>query len=440
MSLVPVDVSGLRLPLRTLPTVLILGAFLLTTLGAAAETFGETGRGTAFGTAFVFPDHILEAYEKFFAGANSSLFVASYMFTSGAIAGLIEKEKRARPWLNISILIEGVPVGGVTSEEKEILCRLGYPGRSTNASAPARVLLYNGTARYMHAKYIVADDSGVLVTTENLVDSALSGNRGWGTILDDDKLAAEFLNVFFEDAGAASDVHSLCEAREMNASNDTNGTNAKEGISDIGSDGGAFSPREFAGADARAIFAPAATDDIIGIIGSANRSIYVAQFSAPRSWARRDNPLLDALLSAARRGLEVRVLLDGSYYNKKENGETVAWLNLTAAEEELDIRGRLFDGKHLDLEKAHTKGMIIDNTTVLVSSINWNQNSLENNREAGVLIHSDVAAAFFADVFAQDWNAQDRAPAVKVDAVKLLGAAGAFLIVGGAAAKVFKRI
>lgn len=52
----------------------------------------------------------------------------------------------------------------------------------------------------------------------------------------------------------------------------------------------------------------------------------------------------------------------------------------------------------------HNKGMIIDNTTVLVSSINWNQQSITRNREAGVLLENPAVATYNAEVFLSDWN------------------------------------
>jgi phosphatidylserine/phosphatidylglycerophosphate/cardiolipin synthase-like enzyme len=52
----------------------------------------------------------------------------------------------------------------------------------------------------------------------------------------------------------------------------------------------------------------------------------------------------------------------------------------------------------------HNKGMIIDNTTVLISSINWNEQSVRKNREAGVLIENKEIAKYYATVFFADWN------------------------------------
>jgi phosphatidylserine/phosphatidylglycerophosphate/cardiolipin synthase-like enzyme len=45
----------------------------------------------------------------------------------------------------------------------------------------------------------------------------------------------------------------------------------------------------------------------------------------------------------------------------------------------------------------------IDEKAVLISSVNWNENSLKNNREVGVIIIGEPAL-YFANVFKHDWN------------------------------------
>ena len=77
----------------------------------------------------------------------------------------------------ITIIVEKSPAGGLIGEE--ILCELEKGGID--------VYLYDGAARYMHAKYIIKDSKEVLVSTENF---GSSGGRGgseqagtrWGSV------------------------------------------------------------------------------------------------------------------------------------------------------------------------------------------------------------------------------------------------------------------
>ena len=46
----------------------------------------------------------------------------------------------------------------------------------------------------------------------------------------------------------------------------------------------------------------------------------------------------------------------------------------------------------------------MDNTTVLISSINWNEPSLMKNREAGIIIENKEIASYYASAFYTDWQ------------------------------------
>ena len=51
----------------------------------------------------------------------------------------------------------------------------------------------------------------------------------------------------------------------------------------------------------------------------------------------------------------------------------------------------------------HNKGIVSDDMA-LVTSINWTVNSVNNNREVGVIIHSKEVADFYAEAFNNDFN------------------------------------
>ena len=56
------------------------------------------------------------------------------------------------------------------------------------------------------------------------------------------------------------------------------------------------------------------------------------------------------------------------------------------------------------ITKLHNKGLIVDMEYVLISSVNWNYNSPNNNREAGIIIESEEAAKYFSEIFQYDWD------------------------------------
>lgn len=106
-------------------------------------------------------------------------------------------------------------------------------------------------------------------------------------------------------------------------------------------------------------------------------------------------------IAAARRGVRVRILLSDSFLNPddpKDNTRTVTYINDLAARERLDLQGRIFTSNIAALDKIHNKGVIVDGRKVLISSINWSQNSPANNREVGLLLEHPAIGAYYTDV------------------------------------------
>jgi phosphatidylserine/phosphatidylglycerophosphate/cardiolipin synthase-like enzyme len=173
----------------------------------------------------------------------------------------------------------------------------------------------------------------------------------------------------------------------------------------------AFEPRTVRGSFAVLPFlAPdtaLSTETIVGAIQGARGRVFVEQFSLGSSWGEVPNPFLEALIDAARRGCEVKLLLDSNDYNLEtlnDNDEVITRLERLAREEQLNFEAKLADLDTLDLTKIHTKGLVVDGTLVMISSLNWNANSVYN-REAGVIVESSELGAFYEDVFRHDWQA-----------------------------------
>ena len=117
------------------------------------------------------------------------------------------------------------------------------------------------------------------------------------------------------------------------------------------------------------------------------------------------------------------MLLDSYWFNiedEKDNDEMVALINRIGISEHIPLEARLVDLAANEIEKIHNKGVIVDDQRVLVSSINWNSNSPNFNREAGVIIdHRDVAR-YFLDVFEDDWNSSIKSHETNTDYLKIV--------------------
>ena len=109
------------------------------------------------------------------------------------------------------------------------------------------------------------------------------------------------------------------------------------------------------------------------------------------------NDLLQALIDAANRGLDVKVLLDDCAYYADS-----AAANLTSAlvlqQRGVEVR---FDDPGLT---THTKLVVIDGQTVVLGSTNWNYYALQQNCEiAMAFVHLPEVAAAFETFFQSLW-------------------------------------
>jgi hypothetical protein len=89
---------------------------------------------------------------------------------------------------------------------------------------------------------------------------------------------------------------------------------------------------------------------------------------------------------------------------------TVDALNSLANKPGLDLQARLVSNYH-DLGVLHNKGVIADDQ-VLVSSINWVDASVFQNREVGLVLSSPTVSSFFADFFWRDWAVDPDPPVI----------------------------
>ncbi len=358
-------------------------------------------------TTFVSPDCSFPVLQREIDAASSSIYLNLYQFEHpllmDALGAAVDRG------VTVKLLLESSPVGGLTDEERY----------SMNQALEHGVDVRLAEDPYInHAKYAVIDNRTLIVMTENWkltgvpVDNSF-GNRGWGIALRDTGVANYFTALFFEDfyRGAA-----------LTADIPDPGTSSRSAWIPQGAFAPSFEPITVTGEfTVTPIIAPDSALDngsILGVIQNAEERIYVQQFSVQHFWGDDENAFGAALIAAARRGCEVNVLLDASEYNLEtvnDNDDVVRWLNEVGRDEGLSIAATLADLDELGLVKIHTKGLIVDGQTVVISSLNWNGNSV-HNREVGVIVENEAVAAFYEAVFLHDWNASVTSEAPDVGA------------------------
>ncbi|WP_126663433.1 phospholipase D-like domain-containing protein [Haloterrigena salifodinae] len=341
-------------------------------------------------TAFVLPDSPAVPLETL-RGADDRLLLAGYTVTSEAVAD--ELVAAADRGVDAAVLFESSPVGGTPAATESVLETLVDGGVDVRVIGGA-----DSRYRYHHPKYAVVDDR-VLVTTENWKPSGVGGqsSRGWGVRLESESLAADLATVFDADF----------EGRDT-----TSGAAYRRNASFV-DDGPVFSspdpefptahgPSTVPVESAELLLAPDnAERRLNSLLESADDEILVLQPSIAD-----DVSLLKSTLEAARRGVDVRILLGSAEYNADENAALAQDLERIADDESLPLEVELVEETDA-FEKIHAKGVVIDREVAVVGSANWNENSLQNNREVVLALHGEEIASYYADVFEADWQGDD---------------------------------
>lgn len=127
--------------------------------------------------------------------------------------------------------------------------------------------------------------------------------------------------------------------------------------------------------------------EVSGLMSRAQESIHVAMFSANYQTAPeyRDgsaNRLLQQLVAARNRGVEVSVVMDDWPEGNEKSKNYLERNNVP-------VRTLSFDGS------LHAKLIVIDGEVVIVGSTNWSHHSLDKNHEANVIIKDPRIAERF---------------------------------------------
>ncbi|WP_226005864.1 phospholipase D-like domain-containing protein [Natrinema salinisoli] len=340
-------------------------------------------------TAFVLPDAPRVPRETI-RNAEKRLLLAGYTVTSETIAAdLVDAVERG---VDVSVLLEASPVGGTPAPTADVL--------ETLAAGGVDVRVIGGDdARYRfhHPKYTVADDR-VLVTSENWKPAGVGGqsSRGWGVRLEDEALASDLAAVFRADFEGRDTTTGAAYRRNTSFVDDEPDFLSSDTETEFPT---THEPSTVPVESVELLLAPDnAESRLVELITSADDELLIIQPSIAA-----DVSLLEATIEAARRGVDVRILLGSAEYNVDENEELATGLERAAEREDLPLEVRLVEDTDR-FEKIHAKGVVIDRETAIVGSANWNENSLHNNREVLLALHGEQIGTYYADVFESDWS------------------------------------
>lgn len=139
--------------------------------------------------------------------------------------------------------------------------------------------------------------------------------------------------------------------------------------------------------------------ELHSVLQNSNSFIHVVMFKAAYYQRQDSNAdmILDELIIAKRRGVDVKVILEGGdeYLGEEFPGEqakTCKYLRDNGIDVRFDPAGTT----------THAKLIIADDSAI-VGSTNWNYYALEKNHEASVLIRSGEVAGKFEKYFEELW-------------------------------------
>jgi cardiolipin synthase A/B len=375
---------------------------------------------TAHLTIAIGPDHLYEALRSTLEGARESIWIEAYTFESAALAQVLLE--RLAAGVEVILLLEGGPVGGVADPQRWVCQQIRAAGGQVwfmaGLSTPARY-------RFQHSKFLVVDGRLALIGSENLNPTGMpsddksngtAGRRGVLLATDAPSVVARLEAIFQADVDPAhhgdlascAQLPALCSGLPPLSEPDwTSYTVAFD------------QPLEIVGEMAfEVVQAPEnslrSEGSLLGLVGRAGEgdTVLVSQLYEHAHWGPAEgtpetdpNPRLEAYLDAARRGAQVRILLNGHVFAdyQNENLETVALLKATARREGLDLEVRLANPTLLGL---HNKLVLVEaggQGSVHAGSLNGSEVSSKINREVALQVQSDEAYHYLRAVFEHDW-------------------------------------
>ncbi|MHA1930850.1 MAG: phospholipase D-like domain-containing protein [Candidatus Thorarchaeota archaeon] len=335
-------------------------------------------------TTFVSSDCSKDTLWHFLNAAEESIYVEIYGINNPYILDLIHELHTTKPSLDMKFLIGDGSLGYFTPNDyvANNLTNLGLEVKWTNGD----------DFNYAHQKFVIIDNKTTIVHAGNWAKTSFpedgkKANREWSIAMTDLEVTGYYRNVFDGDWLNGSYYHT------------DNGTGSALSYYQSGSS----YPRPFSEAgefsgpmNVTPIFSPdTSIQGILYMINSAQATldIQIPYFSNTDEGGSV-NQIVDAILAAKARGVTVRIITEEDY----------DFLELEELMIEHDIPVLWADSTWGVL---HNKGIIVDGRMVLISSINYSDNSIENNREAGVIIENEEVAQWYQDIYDFDWGIGD---------------------------------
>ncbi|HEX6387667.1 MAG TPA: phospholipase D-like domain-containing protein, partial [Anaerolineae bacterium] len=379
-------------------------------------------------TVAIAPDNAYQAIVDEIDAATGVIQIETLTFENVAIGdALVAAASRG---VAVTVLLEGGPPGGIDDHQRYICQQLEAAGGQCWFLISDSSVRISDRYRYLHAKFMLIDGERVIVSSENLSPNSLPdddksdgtwGRRGVVLITDAPGVVARVQAIFDRDFAPADHVDLL----RWQSDHATYGAPPPGFLPVLETGGVTYTvrfpmPTTFTGSFAfEVVQAPENSlrdrDGLLGLVGQAGAgdTILVQQLVERPYWGETSsnavddpNPRLEAYIAAARRGADVRLLLDEHFDDSRSpvsNAATCAYVTAIAAAEALSLECTLANPAGLGI---HNKMVLLEiggRGYVHVGSLNGSEQSSKGNREVALQVQSDGAYALLAEMFGRDW-------------------------------------
>lgn len=334
-------------------------------------------------TTFVSPDGSRDELWHFLSSAKESILVEIYGVNNPYILDLIHELHAAKPGLEMKFLLGWNSLGYYSPNDyvANNLTLLGFPVKWTN----------DAEFTFAHQKFVIIDNKTTVVQAGNWAKTSFPedgkrANREWSIAMTDTVVTDYYRDVFDYDWGNGIDYNSTEHGTGSPLSYNQTGSSYPRPFSQ---------PGHFSGPmNVTPIFSPdTSLQGILYCINSAQATldIQIPYFTSVGDAGEVDQ-VIDAIIAAKNRGVTVRVITEEG---AKPDVEVVA--------EEFRTHGIPVVYQYETWFQAqHNKGIIVDGRIVLISSINYSDGSIGDNREAGVIIENENVAQWYLEVYDYD--------------------------------------
>ena len=423
------------------------------------DAFFQTAKGvdSAELTVAIGPDSTHNTVQNLIAEAQTSIKMTALVFTNlSLMEALVEAAERG---VEIDLLQEGAPPGGLDDQQR-YLCQLldAAGGHCWFMINEPDVDVFD-RYKFTHAKYILIDGERVAIGSDNYTGSSMpyddfsdgtAGRRGVLLITDAPTVVERVQSIWAHDFDppatwqnsadpvAAWDAYCLTEPTAVQSESrhcDIFPWNAEHTV--FGDKYGAPEPFFFPDDESGGItytvrFTDPVTfngtfefevvsspenslrteDSLLGLVNRAGAGdvVYAMQLDERSTWGDGLSVRTEAYIEAARRGADVRVLLNGHSFlgfvdpeDPPENYNTCAYLLNTARQEGLPIKCAVADPTGLGI---HAKMVLVEVDGagyVHLGSINGSEQSSKGNREVALQVQSNGAFDYLRQMFLEDF-------------------------------------